>query len=966
MNSSYIDILTTKIKEKNIEIVSFDFFDTLMSRRVPHPRDVFWVLGKRLISSGILNLEVSPERFQALRIRAEERAREEGATKEIGIRDIYEQFPTGFFSVELNEVIRMEVETEKEFLFPSADMIDAIKLAHGRGKKIIVVSDIYLEAKHLKEFWGNATPGVDIKFFTSSEHRVGKYDNLFNIVIKKLKCKPDAILHSGDNYVSDVEVPSSKGINTCFLPHGSHSFWTIFNDEVPSANHLSERVCSINGDLGLTALRCKVMLHRSAREIDENGYVQYGAKVLGPVFSPFVHWVRSAALSQQVNVVLPLMREGFMIDKLLSTYPDIASRPAYLSRRVLFQAGLVKADRPMLEALKFGNLQSSVSEYLELIGLYRSDAKELTPLLNKYISDPVVYEELINKITSSPTLMSKIKGRASDVRQGVIAHLMSLLLRDGKLPSKVALVDVGWNATIQKLLQNILREEGIDIQLLGLYMMTTPGVNNLVFEGVIAQGFYVDGGLPAADFMSLSRTLEIVEQSCSPPHGSVLCHDLRTGDPILKPDLIPAVQRADIYDLQEGIILFNSVYRRNVDVDVPAGALMELGNKYRSILRRAMLSPSAEEALLFAHWKHDDNLASGSVMPIIGTEQARAFTRYKTMQQYMDTPMGELYWPAGALALNDPDRSSLLAIATTHRLPLSSFDTDTKLSSEMAADTMVDHSAQITFSEKDHQPLYRNLSNKSYLKFTVRTEDNPILRWTPMAKSFDLRVDFLTFTHLSDIGALTQHRIEGDKLIHGSIAVGMEQYDIASWRGRAAGSAFYFKDLRSFGITGPGTLTVEVACELTPIEESMESRSAIDEFSVSIDHVVEYGHCVVEAFNGSVIEKGQNSFHSADGVIGFAGWMVSPNFKNINGDFFMRITNPVGKTKFVKMSATRRQDVIQHLKEAGRELQENIGFSLSGYRLPAGSYTATVVQKGLTAFLVGKDSWKISVEGVNQ
>lgn len=960
MNKPYTENLNDHIKDKNINVVSFDFFDTLMSRRVAHPRDIFFILGKRLSANNLLSFDIPAERFQALRITAEQRARDASTCKEINIIDIYRQFPENFFRAEIEKIVEMEVDTEQDFLFPSADMIDAVKLANKRGKKVIVVSDIYLDADHLKRFWGSSTPGIDIKFYASSEYKTGKYDKLFDIVIKDLACKPSAILHSGDNYISDCQTPASKGIKTCFLPHGSATFWNTFSHEVGHSS-TEERICLEHGDLGVTALRCKVMLHRPPSEIDKDGYVRYGAQILGPVFSPFVHWVSAICSEENIDVVLPLMREGYMIDKLLSSHSDIVSRPAYLSRRVLFQATLTKADRSILESLKFGNLESTVCDYLELIGLYSADTPEFYEILEESISKGDIFHQLLNTIVQTPHLIAKVRGRAQDVRKGVIAHIKTLTKTERGIAKKIALIDVGWNATIQRLLQNILIEEEIDLQVIGLYMMTTPTVNDLTFSGIFAKGFYVDGGYPTPDFISLSRTLEIFEQSCAPSHGSVLQHNIKTGEPTLKLDLIHPNQRADIEDIQEGILLFNELYYRNTPKNIASQKLKSLSDKFRPILRRAMLAPSRQEAELFIDWTHDDNLAAATTMPILGSELSRDFIQYQTIKQFFEIPMAELYWPAGALAIHDPQKSKTIALASMKSLPLDTFDTDLCLSSELAAT----REKNTEFQSKNHQHLYRNSCGKTYLKFHINVDKESTIRWTPLAKPFYLKIDFVVITYKQTNGLKTSFRVNGNKLssVLGTF-VGVEQYDAAAWRGNGEGCAFYINDLQRFGITSSCDLVLEIACEIQPLKSSYITELPENSFDCPNVAKLSLGRSFIEAFNGTAIKNGQVNFSANDGVLNIAGWMVHSEFKNTDGDFFIRLTNPVGHSQFIPMNSVKRPDVANHLKqEAAPNIQDDLGFSLTNYRFRPGRYTAAVVRKGKETFLVGKETWEINIAG---
>jgi hypothetical protein len=72
------------------DIVSFDIFDTLLCRLVPHPHDVFFVMGARF-QSGI---GISPLVFRKTRIRAErilrERSLQTNGHQEVLLSDIHE------------------------------------------------------------------------------------------------------------------------------------------------------------------------------------------------------------------------------------------------------------------------------------------------------------------------------------------------------------------------------------------------------------------------------------------------------------------------------------------------------------------------------------------------------------------------------------------------------------------------------------------------------------------------------------------------------------------------------------------------------------------------------------------------------------------------------------------------------------------------------------------------------------
>lgn len=958
MKNSFYENLLEKIKSKDIKIVSVDFFDTLMSRRVQHPKNIFILLARRLIESRALSFNIGVERFQEIRVLAEQKARESGGTKEVSLDGIYRQFPSNFFNISIEQAVQAEVETEKEFLFPMMYMIQALELANRRGKKIVVTSDTYLSSAHLKFLWGSNTPEIDVTYFTSSEHSTGKSERLFDVVAKCTKTKPENILHVGDNYVSDVQTPSRKGIATCFMPHGTGSLWNTIAEEFAGNSYSGDRLPGKFGDMGIAAIRCKTALFENQNKCDSTNLTNYGAQILGPILSSFAHWIYATAKEESTDLIMPLMREGYIIEKLLSRYEDIFVRPLYLSRRILFQAELIHADKDMLEALRFKDLRSSVADYLELIGLHPEDFSDISINTGLSIGDDVVFKRLVEMILASKDILNSVKTRAMDVRRGICSHIAGLTKINGKRVRKITLADVGWNGTIQRMLQKLFNEENIDITVHGLYMMTTPAVNKLLLDGVLAKGFLLDGGYPESDHASLSRTLEIFEQSCAPSHGSVLSHDLRTGAPILKIDQIPAQQRADIEDIQEGILLYNDLYCKHTIKEISPSDLKELGVMSKQILRRAMLSPSHAEALMFSQWVHDDNLASGATMSILGEEYSRSFASYKTMQQYFGTSMNDLYWPAGALAIHDPKRAQLLALASKHQLSGVEFDFNLNLSTELAVSSANSVNDAGEFKVASTQVIYVNSHGKSYIKFDAKITNNASLRWMPASKPFFLSVDFILFRHLDENGSTVHHRISREKIKSLlSNGINIEFLNENSWHGSGGDAAFYLGNLADFGVAKSGRLSIEIACRIREIDKfTRQSTTKNISESGGISKKIGYYH--IEHFNGAPMQPNQTELTSTGATIHLSGWIIDRDFEHVSQEIHLRVTNLIGETHFIPMTKQNRPDVVEHIKKPA---QSECGFLLENLTLQAGVYDINVVSKSGDFYLIGEKSRTLAI-----
>jgi FkbM family methyltransferase len=159
-------------------MTSWDCFDTLIARRYIHPYTIFDEVGKRL--------GIPSEKFRRIRIKAEEYS---NGTYD----DIYNHLP----GIDKN----IELEVEKEHLFPIVENINAVKDGD------IIVSDMYLTVEQVTELLKSCGLNKDVKIYVTwggKAHgwiwdKVGHVD-----------------LHVGDNFISDVEVPKRYNIKTKF------------------------------------------------------------------------------------------------------------------------------------------------------------------------------------------------------------------------------------------------------------------------------------------------------------------------------------------------------------------------------------------------------------------------------------------------------------------------------------------------------------------------------------------------------------------------------------------------------------------------------------------------------------------------------------------------------------------------------------------------------------------------------
>jgi predicted HAD superfamily hydrolase len=178
----------------NYEVISFDLFDTLISRSVNQPHQIFLDNGKL---------------FWFLRRGAEFLARKMRilSKQEISISDIYKLLP--FWDPKDEYILEMKhtvIVPEGYVAFKSAQILK---------KQIYIVSDMYLPSTFLETLLIHHNFPKPYTLIVSNEYGKSKTQGLFNDIYPV--GKRASILHLGDNYYSDYCAPTHLGITAIHI-----------------------------------------------------------------------------------------------------------------------------------------------------------------------------------------------------------------------------------------------------------------------------------------------------------------------------------------------------------------------------------------------------------------------------------------------------------------------------------------------------------------------------------------------------------------------------------------------------------------------------------------------------------------------------------------------------------------------------------------------------------------------------
>lgn len=318
------------------DVVSFDLFDTLVTRKVRSYTDIFELLDLRLRENGIY----IPD-FSRLRLFAEKELSKDRAPK---LKQIYEHVlkRAGGNFVNASELARMEWETDFSVMAARERVCDVFRKAVSDGKQVVITTDSYYSLEQIKEILDRfGLTGWD-KVLVSCEYGTSKTQGLFRV----LKCgyRTEKILHIGDDEFSDIEKASADGMDTYRVFSGEDLFDALGG-------------LGMEGNIASAADRLKAgmfisrMFNSPFWFEDEGGVLSVpdafgiGYLFCAPVIIDFILWLKEKTETQDFRQVLFCARDGYFIGRLFRMVsPKTKSVYFLASRTAAIRAGMENED----------------------------------------------------------------------------------------------------------------------------------------------------------------------------------------------------------------------------------------------------------------------------------------------------------------------------------------------------------------------------------------------------------------------------------------------------------------------------------------------------------------------------------------------------------------------------------------------------------------------------------------------
>ncbi|MGN0710617.1 MAG: hypothetical protein ACI4LO_02565 [Anaerovoracaceae bacterium] len=295
-------------KIDSCEAVSFDIFDTLITRKVLKPSDIFKIVEEKLNRKG------KNVNFAELRERAEKEAcqKKESPT----LDEIYLELRNALGISEEEAKLLQEKEIQTEFLYicPRKTIVQALHYAIEQKKQVYLISDMYLKQDELRKLLKKCGIEEEIKIFVSCElNQTKENGGLYEIYKSYIGDK--RALHIGDNLCADVQKAEEAGIDTYYIKSGYEMLMaSALSDVLANVTTLEER--KILGCFVASTFNDPFCLSEAKGRLKLGTLFEFGYNIAAPIFMTFVSMMVEYAEKHADTEILFCARDGFLIKQL--------------------------------------------------------------------------------------------------------------------------------------------------------------------------------------------------------------------------------------------------------------------------------------------------------------------------------------------------------------------------------------------------------------------------------------------------------------------------------------------------------------------------------------------------------------------------------------------------------------------------------------------------------------------------
>lgn len=522
---------------RDAEILSVDVFDTAIVRSVFRPIDVFLSIQEEARSI------VGDDRldFAAMRREAEHGAREdnysESGLEDIGLDAIYDRL------CELAEIdpqhkdrlMKLEMEAERRYCSANPEILALCREAQKRDKQVVFTSDMYLPKEFVLDLLREKGYSPDDLLISSAVGKTKHSGRLFELFCKQYDCDPGRVLHIGDNHHSDSVQAQAQGLRDFH-----------YDAEMEDSTFAAQSRFAATGEYSVSdsifagLARRRLFSKSGAASYSVDLFERVGYEVIGPVYLSFVAWVARQAMEKGVEKLFFLARDGYHLVRVFERLKErwglpIDSEYMLSSRRLINFPRISQLDTDSLAFLMTPNPGMQVKHFLQRIGI--DPIQHIAEIQHAGFASP---DEGITTSTARyrdrscrlrmATLLKSLEGEilsmAARERETLFQYFDDISFK----PNHIAAVDVGWQASSVKSLQDLLHLRGEHCRLQGFYFGTWHFAQAAIDAGARIDSFFMHLDKPAEHRALIAESVELFESFFWAPHATITGIEKRDGD----------------------------------------------------------------------------------------------------------------------------------------------------------------------------------------------------------------------------------------------------------------------------------------------------------------------------------------------------------------------------------------------------------------------------------------------------
>lgn len=492
---------------KKHDIISFDFFDTLVMRKILTPSDLFLLLDKRAKENFGIN-------FDLVKARQEAAAQADDAY-DLNLNEIYQKLRLreNLDNQLTNALMQLELELEQELCVSRIPVIELLSLAQTLEKDVYILSDTYFsleQIQRLMEMCKIDTVKEDHLYLSSCLGCCKHDGSMWKYFGEKHLGK--SILHIGDNMQADIKLPKEYGIDTFYLMSGR---CMMENSSIapllPKAVSLSHSI-----HLGLLVTRLFVdpfVLNASRGKVTFLKAEDFGYAVLGGVMTRFLMWLYGQVLIRCYDRLLFFARDGYFLQRDFQVLQTFAAKPIQteyipISRRLIYLATMETED-DFRRVMSFPYI-GTFADYLK--------SRFNIECLDNETERP---HEIINAASDGEKLLKllkpyqeKIWQESENERKNYLRYLQEMNINKDDM--KEAVVDYSYYGTNQYYFQKLLQKR-YD----GYYFFACHATDNAYRNSCEMYSCFNDADDPEAENSLVKKKSAFLESFLTAPYGMI-------------------------------------------------------------------------------------------------------------------------------------------------------------------------------------------------------------------------------------------------------------------------------------------------------------------------------------------------------------------------------------------------------------------------------------------------------------